>query len=174
MRGRQGELKYRTARFIALRPEPAAVGTDDRPADGQPHPGSVGLCGVECFEYTLEMIGINARPGIAHGHEDAIRLSSFGADQQCFSSHLNGAHCFRGIQDQVQEHLLQFNTIPPNGRGARPSTGQLLPAGARARANVANRPTRRAIKQAHAIAVIANETAAASDPHEAGDARTPV
>jgi hypothetical protein len=34
-----------------------------------------------------------------------------------------------------------------------------------ARTNVANRPTHRAVKQANAIALIANETAAASDPH---------
>ena len=43
-----------------------------------------------------------------------------------------------------------------------------------ARTNVANRPTHRAVKQANAIALIANETAAASDPREAGGAGTPV
>jgi hypothetical protein len=41
-----------------------------------------------------------------------------------------------------------------------------------ARANVANRPTRRAVRQAHAIELIANETAAASDLHEACGAET--
>jgi len=39
-----------------------------------------------------------------------------------------------------------------------------------ARTNVANRPTRRAVKQAHAIAVIADEAGAESDPHEARSA----
>jgi tetratricopeptide (TPR) repeat protein len=39
-----------------------------------------------------------------------------------------------------------------------------------ARTNVANRPTRRALKQAHAIAVIADEPGVASDPHEARSA----
>ena len=42
-----------------------------------------------------------------------------------------------------------------------------------ARANVANRPTRRALKQAHAIAVNVEDAAAASDPREAGDAGAP-
>ena len=39
-----------------------------------------------------------------------------------------------------------------------------------ARTNVANRPTRRALKQAHAIAMIADEAGAASRPHEARSA----
>src|SRR6516164_2122387 len=39
-----------------------------------------------------------------------------------------------------------------------------------ARTNVANRPTRRAVRQAHAIAVIADEAGAESDPHEARSA----
>ncbi|MET4482149.1 hypothetical protein [Bradyrhizobium sp. F1.13.3] len=42
-----------------------------------------------------------------------------------------------------------------------------------ARTNVANRPTRRAVNQANAIALIANETAAASDLHETCVAGTP-
>jgi hypothetical protein len=40
-----------------------------------------------------------------------------------------------------------------------------------ARANVANRPTRRAIKQADAIAMIADEAATASELHQASSAR---
>jgi hypothetical protein len=43
-----------------------------------------------------------------------------------------------------------------------------------ARTNVANRPTRRAVKQAGAIALIADAAAGASDPHEACGAGTPV
>jgi len=43
-----------------------------------------------------------------------------------------------------------------------------------ARTNVANRPTRRAVNQANAIAIIANETSAASDPHEPRTARAAV
>jgi tetratricopeptide (TPR) repeat protein len=42
-----------------------------------------------------------------------------------------------------------------------------------ARTNVANRPTRRAVRQADAIALIAAETAAAGDLHEACGAGTP-
>ena len=34
----QGELKYGAARFIRIRPQPAPMGIDDRPADRQPHP----------------------------------------------------------------------------------------------------------------------------------------
>jgi hypothetical protein len=46
LRGAQGELKYRTARFIRLCPQPAPMGVDDRPADRQAHPHAAGLRGV--------------------------------------------------------------------------------------------------------------------------------
>jgi hypothetical protein len=42
-----------------------------------------------------------------------------------------------------------------------------------ARTNVANRPTRRAIKQAHAIAELAGETVSTSDTREAASAAIP-
>src|SRR4029077_7358667 len=73
-RAGQGELKYGAARFIGPCPQPAPVGIDDRPADRQPHPRSVGLGGVESPENALEMFLINAQPGIAHGHEGATRF----------------------------------------------------------------------------------------------------
>src|SRR6266576_3824067 len=57
----QGELKYGTSRLIYARPQPAPVGIDDRPADGQPHPCSAGLCGVKRLENALEIFGIDPR-----------------------------------------------------------------------------------------------------------------
>jgi hypothetical protein len=61
------------------------------------------------------MCWINARPGIAHGHEDAV-VVLFGADQQLSCPCLARAHCFDRIQDQVQDDLLQLNAIAVNGR----------------------------------------------------------
>src|SRR5712691_6848113 len=78
----QGELKYGAARFIRICPELPPVGIDDRPADRQPHPNSAGLRGVESLENALEMFRTNARPGIAHCHENATGLGLLGADQQ--------------------------------------------------------------------------------------------
>jgi hypothetical protein len=58
---------------------------------------------------------IDARPGIAHCHEDAVAIL-LGADQQLPCPRVNRAHCFNRVQDQVQDHLLQLNAIPLKGK----------------------------------------------------------
>src|SRR6478672_6754541 len=78
--GGQGELKYRTARFIRFCPQPAPMGVDDRPTNRQPHPCSAGLCGVEGIENAIEMFRIDARPGIVDCHKDTC-VVLLGADQ---------------------------------------------------------------------------------------------
>ena len=109
----QGELKYGAARFVRFRPQLAPMGVDDGPADRQPHARSAGLRGVEGVEDPLEMRRIDARPGIAHSHEDAC-LVLLGADHQLSCPLLNRAHCFSRIQNQIQQDLLQLNAIPMN------------------------------------------------------------
>jgi hypothetical protein len=86
---------------------------DDRPANRQPHSYSAGFRGVESLENALERFRIDTRPGIAHCHEDAICLALFGANRQRAWPLLGGAHCFDRIQNQVQDDLLQLNTVPP-------------------------------------------------------------
>src|SRR5215475_9714886 len=54
---------------------------------------------------------INAWPGIADGHEGAC-LVLLGADQEVSCSLFNRAHCFSRVQNQVQQDLLQLNSIP--------------------------------------------------------------
>jgi hypothetical protein len=88
------------------------MGIDDRSTNGQPYPHSVGLRRVESLENALEFFRINSRPRIAHGDE-AIRLPLLGADQQ-LSWPIDQAHCFDRVQDQVQDDLLQLNTIRLN------------------------------------------------------------
>src|SRR5262249_16475431 len=92
------------------------MGIDDAPADRQAHPDPAGLRGVESLENAIEMFRVDARSGIAHCHDDVARLIPLGADQQLSSPGLNRAHCFDRIQDQVQEDLLQLNTIPLDGK----------------------------------------------------------
>src|SRR4029450_6273122 len=70
-RSRQGELEHGAAGFVRLRPWLAAMSVDDRAADRQHHARSTGLRGVEGVKAPVEMLLINARPGIAHGHDDA-------------------------------------------------------------------------------------------------------
>src|SRR5215469_6329345 len=83
---------------------------DNGAAYRQPHPCPTGLCGVEGVEDSIEMRRINARPGIAHGYESTC-LILLGADQEVSYS-LNRAHCFSRVQNQVQQDLLQLNSIP--------------------------------------------------------------
>jgi hypothetical protein len=92
------------------------MGIDDGPADRQPHPHSAGLRCVESLENALDMLRIDARPGIANRDEDAIRLRLLGADQQLSRPRLDRAHCFDCVQHQVQDDLLQLNTIPLYGK----------------------------------------------------------
>src|SRR5208282_2361916 len=63
----------------------------------------------------LDMVRINARPRIAHRDEDAICPASPGADQQLTRPLVDRAHCFGRVQDQVQDDLLQLNTISLDG-----------------------------------------------------------
>src|SRR5215471_5093883 len=77
----QDELKCSTARLVRSRPQLAPMSMDDGAANRQPHACSTGLRGVEGVEDPIEIRRINARPGIAHGHDDA-RLVLLGADHQ--------------------------------------------------------------------------------------------
>src|ERR1700722_15387669 len=108
-RTRDRKLKCRTTRFVRLDPHMSPMGIDDRSTNGQPYPHSVGLCCVESIENALSLFRINPRPRIAHGDE-SILLPLLGADQQ-LSWPIDRAHCFDRVQDQVQDHLLQLNTI---------------------------------------------------------------
>jgi hypothetical protein len=92
------------------------MGVDDRPTDRQSHPYSARLRGVESLENAIEMVRINARPGIAHGHENATGPGLLGADQQLPWLRHDRAHGFDRVQDQVQHDLLQLNTIPFDGK----------------------------------------------------------
>src|SRR5258708_30229939 len=91
------------------------MGMDDGPANRKSHPHSARLRGVESLENALEMFRINARPRIAHCHENATGLVLLGADQQLAWPRLDRAHGFYRLQDQLQDDLLQLNAIPLNG-----------------------------------------------------------
>src|SRR5215470_12879831 len=92
----QGELKCSTPRLVRLRPQFPSMSMDDGAANRQPHACSTGFRGVEGVEDPVEIHRINARPGIAHGHEGAC-LILLGADQQFSCSLFNRTHCFSRI-----------------------------------------------------------------------------
>src|SRR5262249_54553558 len=77
-------------------------------------------------------------------------------------THLDTARL--GFEELLGKHLLAFADHAAEFYAG--SGNDLRRALELARTNVANRPTRRAVKQAQTIAVIAEEVAAASDLHE--------
>src|SRR6516162_7748619 len=85
----------------------------DGAAYRQPHACSTRLCGVEGVEDSIEMRWIDARPGIADGHEGTCMVL-LGADHQLSCPLLYRAHCFSRVENQVQQDLLQLNAIPQN------------------------------------------------------------
>src|SRR5579864_827085 len=97
VRAGQGEPKYGPARYIHVRPQPAAVGFDNRSADRQSHSYSARLGGVEGLENAIEMVRIESRSGIAHGHENATGLGLLAGYQQLSWAGLERAHGFDGV-----------------------------------------------------------------------------
>ena len=76
-----------------------------------------------------------------------------------------------GFDQLLERHLLAFADHAAEFYASSGNDGRR--ALELARTNVANRPTRRALRQAQAIELIANQTAAVNDLHEASGAGTP-
>ena len=91
------------------------MSVNDGTGDGQPHPDSIDLRGVKSLENPLEMCWIDARPGITHRDQYCICLGLLGADQQRSAPSLNRAHGFNCVKNQIQDYLLQLNTICQDG-----------------------------------------------------------
>jgi hypothetical protein len=69
---------------------------------------------VKRFEDLLVGRGRQARTGIAHGDQHATRFGFPGTDQQFSWAVANTAQGLDGIDDQVQQDLLQLHSIALN------------------------------------------------------------
>ena len=58
------------------------------------------------------------RTRVSHANEHTARLGFSAADQQFARALVDAAHCLDGIDDQVEDHLLQLDTISLNERQA--------------------------------------------------------
>jgi hypothetical protein len=58
--------------------------------------------------WRLELVD-QSRPGISHRDEHVVHRIARTADQQLSRPHY--AHCFHGVDDQVQQHLLQLDVM---------------------------------------------------------------
>ena len=114
--GWRRELKDGAAGQVLARPQSSAVSFYDRTADRQPHTHAVSFCRVEGIEQALEARWRQPRTRIPHRDEHAVRLGRPGADQRFSRAVTVAAHRLQGVDDQVEDHLLQLNPISLNER----------------------------------------------------------
>ena len=91
---------------VALDRERAAVAFDDFVGDVEPEAGALGLGREEGLEQRLLRLGVHAAAIVTHGDDDAA-----GRGRRASETHRDAAargRGFRGVLEQVDEHLLQL------------------------------------------------------------------
>src|SRR6266446_6207256 len=116
--GRHRELKDGAAGRVCGRPQSSAMSFDDRTTDRQPHPQTAALGRIEGLKEVLVICWRQSRPRILHSDEHAVLPVLSRANQQPSRSLADAAHCFNGVDDQVEDHLLQLDPISLNERQA--------------------------------------------------------
>ena len=76
------ELKERPTRLAAARPQPSAVGLDDRPADRQSHTHAFGLGRVEGIKQAFQTLGAQPWAGVLHADAHAGLFDCLCTDPQ--------------------------------------------------------------------------------------------
>src|SRR5271169_6750074 len=109
----QGES--RSGPGLALHTNLAGMFLDDAVGDGKTEAGAAGLAfarrslgGEEGIVNALNVLGSNARSGVGHADADALAVERGHAQRAA------ARHGVLGVQEQVQEHLLQSSRIPLN------------------------------------------------------------
>src|SRR5262249_2517290 len=92
---------------VVRSPDDATMGLNDRPDDGEPHPHTGRLRGVERLEEQLLRAVFEARPAILHRHVDALGLGG-GPDAHGDGPVVPGAfgYGFHGVEQEIQDNLL--------------------------------------------------------------------
>src|SRR5208282_4227038 len=109
----QGES--RPGAGLALDTNLASMFLDDAVGDGKAEAGAAGLAcargslgGEEWIVNALNVFRRDARSGVGHAYADALAIERGHAQRSA------AGHCIFGIQEQVQEHLLQSSGVPLN------------------------------------------------------------
>src|SRR5262245_34663695 len=107
-----GKQEGGTWTVIRLCPKMAVMSLDDGAADGEANTHAVALRRVEGVEQLGHVPRVDADADIAHAHAHTIAVLVFGSDQQLPRPIVHGGHRIRGVADQIQDDLLELNTIP--------------------------------------------------------------
>ena len=92
-------------------PKPPGVVLDDASADCQPHSETAWLRGVKRGEDRLHALGGKPHSGIANGHHHVALIIDLRADDQITGAAMDGGHRINGVQNQVEEDLLQLHPV---------------------------------------------------------------
>src|ERR1700731_2963094 len=107
---RKRKLKGGATPLVRARPEASAMRLYDRTADREAQPQAGRLRRVEGLEHPLEHRCLKSRTRILNRNQHAAGFFCC-ADQQLSRTLVGRSHCFKCIDDQVEQHLLQLNTI---------------------------------------------------------------
>src|SRR5712671_2112899 len=114
---RRNEAKDSAMWHVRARPQLSVMRFDNRPTDRQPKPQAARFRGIERLEHSLKSRRREARTRIPHLDRHAIRFVT-AADEQFPLLFADVAHRFDGIDDQVEQYLLQLDPISLNARQA--------------------------------------------------------
>src|SRR6516165_8804299 len=114
--GRNRKLKQGSMWLARRGPEPSPMSLNDRARDRQAHTHSLRLGRVEGFKEAWEALRRQPRPGIPYPDAHAFRLVGFRTDLQFAPAVTVAAHRLDGVDDQVDQHLLDLHPIAPKER----------------------------------------------------------
>ena len=89
---------------------------DDGAADGESDSHAVALRRVERVEQLVHALTVEAHAGIPHGQAHMFAVFPFGSDQQLPGAIVHARHRVRGVAEQVQDDLLELDTVAGDGR----------------------------------------------------------
>jgi hypothetical protein len=87
------------------------MGIDDRPADRESHAHALGLGGEQRIENAIGGSGIEADAGILDGNERFAVFGRLQRNPQIASAVGDIAHRLNTVSDQIEQHLLQLNSV---------------------------------------------------------------
>jgi hypothetical protein len=112
----QRELNGCAQASSARGPYSTPVRIDNRSANREPHTHAVGLGGVERVKHTVKTLRTKSRAGILHCDEHGARGLLSSADQQLPRPLGNAAHRLDGVEDQIENYLLELDSVYSNER----------------------------------------------------------
>src|SRR4051812_29906500 len=107
-------MEVRPTAFLRREPDTAAMGLDDRSADGKTDAHSFFLRRHKRMEQPARDLRRQPRPGIRHHHFDtAVRVAQ-SPDFELSPGYL--LHRFDAVAYKIDDHLLHLNLVDQHGR----------------------------------------------------------